>query len=183
MRPVVSALLACLGSLLRSRCSLALQVLALQHQVAVYKQSVSRPKLRPTDRLLWVWLSRRVGKRRLWLFAVAMLGLAFSGLALVQPGQAWLMFTLGIVAGIGGGCGQVVGPSIQADIIDWDELATGERKEGAYFAVWNFVRKSAYGLASMMLGLLLAAVGYEPNAVQDESTKLGLPPAEARIAT
>ncbi len=58
MRPVVSALLACLGSLLRSRCSLALQVLALQHQVAVYKQSVSRPKLRPTDRLLWVWLSR-----------------------------------------------------------------------------------------------------------------------------
>ena len=56
--PVVSALLACLCSLLRSRCLLALQVLALHHQVAVYKHSISRPKLRPSDRLLWVWLSR-----------------------------------------------------------------------------------------------------------------------------
>jgi GPH family glycoside/pentoside/hexuronide:cation symporter len=122
----------------------------------------------------WVWMSRRVGKRRLWLFAVALLSLAFSGLAFVQPGQAWLIFSLGIVAGIGGGCGQVVGPSIEADIIDWDELQTGERKEGAYFAVWNFMRKSAYGLAAMGSGLLLEVVGFVPNAAQSESTQLGM---------
>jgi hypothetical protein len=35
-----------------------MEFIALRHQVAVYKQSVPRPKLRPTDRLLWVWLSR-----------------------------------------------------------------------------------------------------------------------------
>jgi transposase InsO family protein len=34
------------------------KILALQHQLAVYKQTVSRPRLRPTDRLFWVWLSR-----------------------------------------------------------------------------------------------------------------------------
>jgi GPH family glycoside/pentoside/hexuronide:cation symporter len=123
---------------------------------------------------LWVWLSRRVGKRRLWLFAVALLSFAFSGLAFAQPGQAWLMYTLAAIAGIGGGCGQVVGPSIQADIIDWDELRTGERKEGAYFAVWNFMRKSAYGLAAMGSGLLLSAVGFVPNAEQSETTQLGM---------
>jgi hypothetical protein len=38
--------------------SLRLENLALRHQVAVCKQSVSRPKLRPPDRILWVWLSR-----------------------------------------------------------------------------------------------------------------------------
>jgi GPH family glycoside/pentoside/hexuronide:cation symporter len=123
---------------------------------------------------VWVHLSRRVGKRRLWLFAVALLAGAFSGLAFVQPGQTWLMYTLAIVAGLGGGCGQVVGPSIEADIIDWDELQTGQRKEGAYFAVWNFMRKSAYGLAAMAAGLLLDAVGFVPNAVQGESTQLGM---------
>jgi putative transposase len=58
MLPVVSALLACVASLFRSRCSLALHVLALQHQVAVYKQTVHRLRLRPTDRLFWAWLSR-----------------------------------------------------------------------------------------------------------------------------
>jgi hypothetical protein len=58
MPPVISALLALLVSLFRSRRSLYLQVLALQQQVAVYKQTVPRPRLHPADRLLWSWLSR-----------------------------------------------------------------------------------------------------------------------------
>jgi hypothetical protein len=58
MLPVISALLAGFASLFRSRCALVLHVLALQHQVAVYKQTVHRPRLRPTDRLFWAWLSR-----------------------------------------------------------------------------------------------------------------------------
>ena len=123
---------------------------------------------------LWVWLSRRVGKRKLWLFAVALLAIAFSGLAFVQPGQEWVMYLLGFVAGIGGGCGQVVGPSIEADIIDWDELHTGERKEGAYFAVWNFMRKSAYGLAAMGSGVMLDVVGFVPNSPQSETTQFAM---------
>ena len=124
---------------------------------------------------VWIRLSRRVGKRKLWLFSVAMLALAFSGLFLVDSRvRAWLVFTLGTLAGVGGGCGQVVGPSIQADIIDWDELRTGERKEGAYFAVWNFMRKSAYGISAMASGWLLGAVDFVPNAVQSEATQLGM---------
>jgi hypothetical protein len=53
MLPVITALLAFLGSLFRSRRALALQVLALQHQVAVYQQTVHRPRLRPSDRFFW----------------------------------------------------------------------------------------------------------------------------------
>ena len=37
---------------------LALENLALRQQLAVYKRTSSRPKLRWSDRLLWVWLSR-----------------------------------------------------------------------------------------------------------------------------
>jgi transposase InsO family protein len=37
---------------------LALENLALRHQLAVYKRTVLRPRLRRTDRLLWVWLAR-----------------------------------------------------------------------------------------------------------------------------
>jgi putative transposase len=57
MSPVVSALLALVGSLLRSRRALHLQVLALQQQEAVYQQTVRRPRLSPTDRVFWSWLS------------------------------------------------------------------------------------------------------------------------------
>jgi len=58
MPPVLSALLVFVTSLLHSRQTMDLRILALQHQVAVYKQTVTRPRLRPSDRLFWAWLSR-----------------------------------------------------------------------------------------------------------------------------
>jgi len=36
----------------------ALENLALRHQLAVYKKTVTRPKVRGSDRLFWVALSR-----------------------------------------------------------------------------------------------------------------------------
>ena len=50
MFPIISALLAFVASLFRSRASLCLEHLALRHQLVVYKQTVSRPRLRWTDR-------------------------------------------------------------------------------------------------------------------------------------
>jgi putative transposase len=58
MPPVLSALLAFVVSPFRSRESLRLEHLALRHQLAVYQQTVPRPRLRPTDRVFWAWLSR-----------------------------------------------------------------------------------------------------------------------------
>ena len=37
---------------------LALENLALRQQLAIYKRTTNRPRLRRSDRLLWVWLSR-----------------------------------------------------------------------------------------------------------------------------
>ena len=58
MLPVISALLAFVAGLCRSRASLCLDNLALRHQLAVYQQTVCRPRLRSTDRVFWGWLSR-----------------------------------------------------------------------------------------------------------------------------
>jgi putative transposase len=58
MPPVISALLAFVTALFRSRRSLHLEHLALRHQLAVYQRAVPRPHLRAIDRLFWAWLSR-----------------------------------------------------------------------------------------------------------------------------
>ena len=58
MLPVISALLAFIAGLCRSRASLCLEYLALRHQLAVYQQTVCRPRLRSTDRVFWRWLAR-----------------------------------------------------------------------------------------------------------------------------
>jgi len=43
---------------LRTRRALALENLALRHQLAVLQRTAPRPRLRPSDRLFWVLLAR-----------------------------------------------------------------------------------------------------------------------------
>ena len=56
---ILSILLTVLCSAFRSRAAVQLENVALRHQLNVLKRSVKqRPKLTPSDRLLWVILSR-----------------------------------------------------------------------------------------------------------------------------
>lgn len=64
MRPIVSALVALVTTLLRPRLSLQLEIVALRHQLAVYKRSNRRPRIRPADRILWSWMSRHWSRWR-----------------------------------------------------------------------------------------------------------------------
>jgi GPH family glycoside/pentoside/hexuronide:cation symporter len=120
---------------------------------------------------LWIRLTRRFGKKSLWLASMSLMTVAYTGLFWLDVGGVTLLWVLPLLLGVGGGCGAVVAPSIQADVIDWDELATGERKEGAYLAVWNLVRKGAAAITPMLAGFVLAATGYVPNEPQSETTQ------------
>ena len=42
----------------RTHADIQLELLALRHQVTVLRRTNPKPKLRPADRRLWVWLSR-----------------------------------------------------------------------------------------------------------------------------
>ena len=70
MPPIFSALLTYLASRFFPEKSLHLKLLALEHQLAVYKRSVRRPRLHPSDRLFLgmaisalVWLAGSAGLR------------------------------------------------------------------------------------------------------------------------
>ncbi len=56
--PILRALWIVIRSLVLGRLSLTAENLALRHQVAVLQRSAKRPRLRRSDRILWVWLSR-----------------------------------------------------------------------------------------------------------------------------
>ncbi len=55
---ILKLTLLALRSLLLSRAALAAENLAVRQQLAVLQRHVKRPRLRRTDRLFWVWLSR-----------------------------------------------------------------------------------------------------------------------------
>lgn len=128
---------------------------------------------------LWVRLAGRYGKARVWLYSMAATAVTFGcmfTLAFVPVGlaQVVVLMVLSVIAGFFAGCGGALGPSLQSDVVDYDEYVTGERKEGAYFAMWNFSQKSAGGVTLMVTGFVLSAAGFVPNAEQTRTVQIAL---------
>ena len=122
----------------------------------------------------FIKLSKKVGKKNLWfgamLVAASQFILAFF---LITPGEfSYLIWFGTFIFGMCSGAGAVVAPSIKADIIDFDEYQTGERKEGAYLAVWNLIRKAAGSIVALLTGLVLQLTGFVPNVVQSYEIQL-----------
>jgi len=122
----------------------------------------------------FIRLSKKVGKKNLWfgamLVAASQFMLAFF---LITPGEfSYLIWFGTFIFGMCSGAGAVVAPSIKADIIDFDEYQTGERKEGAYLAVWNLIRKAAGSIVALLTGLVLQLTGFVPNVVQSYEIQL-----------
>jgi len=121
---------------------------------------------------LWLHLSKRVGKKTLWMWGMAAMVPGYGGIIWSAEGGPVLIMGLVIILASGIGIAAVVVPSIKADIIDYDELQTGERKEGVYTAAWNFIRKAGAGLAIGASGLLLQWAGYDAEAeVQSQAVR------------
>jgi GPH family glycoside/pentoside/hexuronide:cation symporter len=115
---------------------------------------------------MWVRLSRRFGKHRVWRLAMVGDGLAFGATMIVGPGDVALTAFLLLIAGIFAGAGGAVSQSVLADIMDFDEYETGERKEGAYSAAAGFCFKAAAGCTVAMTGFAISAAGFVPNEAQ-----------------
>ncbi len=72
------------------------------------------------------------------------------------------------------GCGGPLGPSLLAEVIDYDERRTGERKEGIYFAAWALVQKTSTALVVLVVGIALQLSGFEANAEQSPAADLAI---------
>ncbi len=118
----------------------------------------------------WIRLGHRYEKRTLVLVSMMIVGAALASIGLVPEGGFEITIVIAVIAGLAISCLDVVLPSIQADVIDYDEFRTGERKEGVYFAVWHLAAKMATGVAAGMVGFVLQGVGFEANAEQTPAT-------------
>jgi Na+/melibiose symporter-like transporter len=105
---------------------------------------------------LWMRVSRHVDKRTLFIFG-ACWWIGVQGiLAWLQPDwPRWTMFVVGALAGVGYGITDLIPWSMLGDVIDEDELATGERREGIYAGSFTFVRKLG-GATGVALAAFLA---------------------------
>jgi GPH family glycoside/pentoside/hexuronide:cation symporter len=123
---------------------------------------------------VWVLLARRIGKKPAWLLSIAVNTGAFVGVFFLGPGDAAIYGVLVFCSGIGLGATLALPSSIQADVIDYDELLTGERREGRYIGLWSIAKKMAAAVGVGAGLSILGLAGYVPNAPQPEQVRLSL---------
>lgn len=118
----------------------------------------------------WVPLSRRFSKKAVWMVAISVQAPLCLIYFLLHEGDATLLIVGMFLIGFINGCAPAVAASLQTDVIDFDEYETGERKEGVYFASWNLLQKSAFGVNLAIVGLVLQWSGFQPNIEQGQGT-------------
>ena len=108
----------------------------------------------------------------LWMLCLAASSFFYGALGLLpaNPGIP-VALAFGAAVGIFGGGFFVFEPAIRAEVIDYDEYVTGERKEGVYSAASQIVGKVAGAGMTMIVGMALQWAGYTPNVEQSDSVQ------------
>jgi len=122
----------------------------------------------------WIFISRRTGKKAAWLVSMAINSGAFVGVFFLGPGDAVIYGILVFLSGIGFGATLAIPSAIQADVIDYDELLTGERREGQYIGLWSISKKMAAAVGIGAGLALLGMAGYTPNTEQTPQVQMVL---------
>jgi GPH family glycoside/pentoside/hexuronide:cation symporter len=123
---------------------------------------------------IWVRFSQRFGKRLTWIVGMATYCLGAAGVLSLGAGDGSIYAVLCFVTGMTFGATVAIPSSMQADVIDYDELLCGERREGLYVGMWSVGRKLAAALGVGVALPILEASGYQPNVEQGDTTKLAL---------
>jgi GPH family glycoside/pentoside/hexuronide:cation symporter len=104
---------------------------------------------------LWIPLSRRFGKARCYTAASGLCAAAFLLLGYIGFESLVLSLLCMLLIGVSQAALRTFPDSIKADIVDWDEAHTGERKEGAYFAAWDLADKAAGAISVGLVGFAI----------------------------
>ncbi|MBQ0942838.1 MFS transporter [Ideonella sp. 4Y16] len=115
-------------------------------------------------------LARRYGKRLGLMAVLALAVCAFIGdWWLYDPRYPWLqLLACGFVAFTGAGFWTLYGSTL-ADVIDHDELETGQRREGSFAACQSWISKVGIGLGNGASGWILQFTGFDAKLpVQSE---------------
>lgn len=127
--------------------------------------------------MLFVWqaLAQFLDKKVIYFLGTMIWMAAEAGLWLVQPGQVTPLYTLAIFAGVGVSVAYLIPWSMIPDVVDLDELNTGKRREGVFYAFMVLLQKIGLALGLFLVGLTLQASGFiaripgESIPVQPES--------------
>ncbi|AFY49711.1 glycoside/pentoside/hexuronide transporter [Nostoc sp. PCC 7524] len=132
--------------------------------------------------MLFVWtaVSKKIGKKLVYFLGMSLWIIAGAGLFFLQPGQISLMYVMAVMAGFGVSTAYLVPWSMIPDVIELDELQTGQRREGIFYGFMVLLQKFGLAFGLFLVGNALQASGFK-EAVAGQ-TALPIQPDSALLA-
>lgn len=121
----------------------------------------------------WLWLANRMDKRTVFIAGALWWASIQLALYAARPEWPWILpMALAVSVAIGYGVVDLMPWSMLCDVVDEDELLTGERREGLYAGVFGFLRKLGGALGVWIAGIALDVGGFVPGAASQSEEAL-----------
>ena len=102
---------------------------------------------------VWSAVSKRYGKKAAYFMGSGIWIIAQAGLFFLHEGQVVMLYVLAIMAGAGISTAYLIPWSMIPDVTDLDELETGQRREGIFYAFMVLLQKFGLAIGLFLLGL------------------------------
>jgi GPH family glycoside/pentoside/hexuronide:cation symporter len=116
----------------------------------------------------------RIGKAKTYALGLIIASVAMLAAFLLPPRATGLIFIISAVAGLGFSSQWVCPHSMMPDVIEYDELLTGERREGIFYGMNAMITKVTGALGMMICGWGLKWSGYVEGAAQTSKALFGI---------
>lgn len=114
-----------------------------------------------------VKIAARVNKHKLMAILSLYMVVVFSTVLLMDPGQWKYYIFIQVCAGLVANVGNVLVPSMAADVIDQDTLESGQQRGALFMALWGSADKLALAVAAGVTLPILQYLGFDPSADND----------------
>jgi GPH family glycoside/pentoside/hexuronide:cation symporter len=108
----------------------------------------------------WSAVSARVGKKRAYMIGASIWMVTMTSVFFIPPATIVPLYFVAFLAGLGVSVAYLLPWSMLPDVIEYDELRTGQRREGAYYSIFVFLQKIGLSLGLAFSNLLLEGAGY-----------------------
>ncbi|NER00320.1 MAG: MFS transporter [Cyanothece sp. SIO2G6] len=123
---------------------------------------------------VWQFMSQYMQKKGLLWLGMMLWLITNFGLFYMDAQHAYLIYVYGIVAGFGMAVAYLIPPSMLPEVIDWDELRTGQRQEGLFNSILLFSQKITFAFGLFAFGQILALSGFDEGNASNQQPILAL---------
>ena len=123
---------------------------------------------------IWVGLAKKFGKAEVFRKAMVCYACVYLLMPFFNSDYNRFIYLVAMVIGFFHAAALTIPWAVIPDVVEYDELKSGKRREGLFYGGTTFAYKAATGIAILISSIVLEIVDYTPNVAQTDSALIAI---------